>query len=284
MKEYYLVVALLLIGSFFANSTASLLPNTLPERSRIFVDDFLREGSECKRGGPFDYPRCQPGTWCIGNDLPRCTRHRKAGETCTGPYEVCNRRTICGSAGICESLPTLDTHYVPLNGACEISDKGKSVARRCLPGIWCILGHCRKLVPCGDSCDLDWQVCRPGLRCNAIFRSRKRICTRASGSEEVLQEGDRCIVDGITRCKIGLVCASQGDLRTCANPRRIGMSCEPEAGMCEVGRVCARSRDPEKGHICSVLRHDGESCEDKYFTCKKGLKCKLNSNAESVCM
>lgn len=239
-----------------------------PLTVRIFEDDFISEGSLCTRGGPFDYPKCAPGTWCIGKQILKCTKLRKPGQSCGNEFEKCSRGSFCNDANLCEKAPAMDTHYVKLEGDCV-----ESKPPNCKPGLWCILGKCRKLVPCGKPCGEEWQRCRPGLTCRTIYPTKQKVCTRYFGFLEVLQEGERCAKDAARKCNTGLRCVKVSPGKhECAIPKRLGEPCQRGSGMCEFGRVCTETKY-SKVQICVEPKDIGEHCDERYALCKKNMRC-----------
>lgn len=250
----------------------------LSSTSRLFLDDFVSLGSNCTRGGPFDYPKCVPGTWCVGKAQPRCVKLLKPGTKCGGEYDKCAVGCFCNANKVCEKPPALDSHYTKEGGDC--SDKSAS---RCFPGLWCILGNCRKLIPCGKSCAEPWQVCRKGLKCRTIYPSLIRVCVTYPGiSEERGQEDDFCDRPSDSKCRIGLVCTLMpSKRRLCKIPTRLGEACKPGTGICESGRVCFSPND-SKTPYCADPRSKGERCDKKIRICIRGLKCQ-QVGKELVC-
>lgn len=245
---------------------------------RIFTDDFMPIGSACTRGGPFDYPKCAPGMWCIGKKSPKCTKLRTPGQSCGTEYEKCSRGAFCNKSKVCESAPAMDTHYIKKDGNCV---DGKTP--KCFPGLWCIVGKCRKLVPCGKQCGEDWQRCRPGLKCRTIYPSKAKVCTRYFGSLTVLQEGEECGKNMTSKCITGLRCTRISPTKQeCTTPKRLGQSCRNDSSMCEYERVCVKTKY-SNGTICVERKDEGESCDKKISVCKNGFRCeKIGSTSKCV--
>ncbi len=252
----------------------------LSSPARIYDEDFLPLNSACTRGGPFDYPKCEPGLWCLGNNRPLCKRRSKTGEECGSEYKVCGRKDTCNSANRCVPNPSFDLHYRKLDEDC-----GPDIVKRCKPGLWCIVGKCRKKVRCGEACGLETQVCRPGLECRTIHPTKKKICARILGKHEaVLQEGEKCKRRKGPRCRTGLRCCRQNRQemeRRCRVPKRLGEPCIPRLGQCEFGRRCmgqppnlARCVQPQRlgercGELHVVCRGIGAYCNFQTKTCMK---------------
>eukprot|EP00171_Calliarthron_tuberculosum_P015072 IDg15072t1 len=180
--------------------------------SRLFEEDFLPSGAPCTRGGPFDYPRCSPGLWCLRGV---CTRRGVLGDACSEGSE-CGSEMRCSEAGLCVPDPIPAKFYARAGAQCK-----RNAFQRCAPGLWCIASVCRRLVRCGGRCDGKTQVCRPGLACSTVFGERGlRLCRRVAGTLKVHQQGDACLPNASPRCRTGLRCVVRDSQGTCRPPVR----------------------------------------------------------------
>ncbi len=127
--------AALLSHDYGITETISRKSN-MASRVRIFEEDFMPSGSECTRGGPFDYPKCAPGLWCVGNSPARCMKRSKVGGKCGTEYEVCGTGQTCRS-GRCAMIAGMDVNYLRQGAVCR-RGQGKRVASR---GWWCVVGR-----------------------------------------------------------------------------------------------------------------------------------------------
>lgn len=270
------VLAILMILS--KTESAPMDVAKLHHSERLFEDDFLKEGSSCTRGGPFDYPKCEPGTWCVGNTNLKCVRRKMPGESCTGEYEECVTGSTCNIIGYCELVFTMMSHYIAENGTCT-----EGQLPRCFPGFWCIENVCRRLQPCGKPCDESFQICREGLTCKTVQATGKKICTRDFGVKEVAQISDPCGGDNDPPCAIGLRCATQDDgTKQCARPKRLGQTCTPGRDECETGRVCTSLPKADTDSFCADIKGVDESCADGTAVCATGLTC-TRVNSDLLC-
>lgn len=112
---------------------------------RFFVGDFLPSGGACTRGGPYHYPKCGLGLWCIGKTSPRRERRVKVGGKCGSEDQLCELRSCCQGVK-CRAIARMPQNYLPKFAACALG------GLHCFPGLWCIVGRCRRLVPCGGVC------------------------------------------------------------------------------------------------------------------------------------
>lgn len=219
--------------------------------ARFFVDDFLPAGSPCTRGGAFHYPKCMPGLWCIGKTSPRCTKRVRAGGAC-GDSLLCVLSARCVN-NRCQAIARMPQNYLPLNALCK---KG---GKRCFPGLWCVVGQCRRLVPCGGLCGFPTRRCRPGLRCRSERITRKKVCARIhGGGDQVRTRGQQCF-EGKTPCRTGLVCV-----------KRPGGACSKPG---EEGRKCSR----EFPGTCKIPARLGQSCGGEFSDCESGRQCYVSA-------
>lgn len=235
---------------------------------RLFGDDFLAAGATCTRAGPGTFPRCPPGYWCLGTDGSRvCARRENLGGSCSDDPFRCGPELKCVN-GVCEDDLFLLGMYLEYGKPC-----GMNAYQRCKPGLWCIEGACRKLVPCGGECDDVRFVCRSGLECMNIAHKTVKVCRPAKGvtPETVLFGGQTCTPGG-TRCKIGLMCTVKDgeSTGTCMKPARLGQPCGGDLGLCEADRTC-------RNNVCIQVMLAGQYCDPSMsLICDDGLTCTAN--------
>lgn len=264
MKCFVLVFAVVgVVLSTLVSGVTTPSKKKLRHVTRMFEDDFLTEGANCTKQGDYGYPRCRPGTWCLGNP-GKCAYRADLGGDCSDDPFRCGDELRCED-GKCVDVLLMLGMYVDYGERC-----GVNAYQRCFPGFWCVAGACRRLIRCGGRCDNVRRVCRPGLACHYLYSMDLRICRPVQGSESIRFAGESCIVGG-DKCITGLVCAVRNGVGTCLRPERIGEECGGEQSDCESGRECQNVYDTMR---CVQMMTAGQHCDaDKYLLCSSGLTC-----------
>ncbi len=256
-----------------AHASVPVRVNELNKMSvRAWEDDFLQENKPCQRRGDYGYPRCAPGLWCVGNGNLTCQKRAKPNGSCADDPNRCGAQLKCEN-GICvpHLLPFSSALYIQRDQPCSTNSY-----QRCRPGLWCVAGACRKLVPCGGRCDNVRLRCRLGLACHHIAGKKFRFCRPVAGEKAVKHRGENCETGGVP-CKRGFKCVVRAGVGTCRRPCRIGQPCGDKESDCEKGRECKSINGQRK---CVQIMQRGETCGDDYsLYCDTGLTCSCESTA-----